>query len=131
MKPDPILQTVVKLAAVMGDRTDGRSTQPITLHTGGLLISGHLISAQEFFLDHPITNLILEVHDQSGDGKAPVAEHAVDDDLQFIHLAGAHFFAPGQPPIPTGDGVFWRGRMADVSGFCFGALAVAPASHPV
>lgn len=44
----------------------------------------------------------------------------------YIHLRDARAFpAGGASPIPTA-GTYWRGRLADVSGWWFGALTVDP-----
>jgi hypothetical protein len=44
----------------------------------------------------------------------------------YIHLKEAKFFLPSGAgkPIPANQGVWWRGRLSEVSGFILGSLAI-------
>lgn len=123
VKPDFLLQMVVKLSTTFSDATDRRIETGITLHVGGLLVTGHIITARDFLMDHPLTDKMLEVKEML-DKREPSEKQGEENDLpEFIHLRDAHFLVPGQRPIPTNDaGVFWRGRIADIAGFSFGIL---------
>ena len=46
-----------------------------------------------------------------------------NDHTEYIHLADARVFHPGQPGMP-GNGMLWRGRLKDISGWSLGLLAV-------
>jgi hypothetical protein len=127
MIPDILLQLFIKLALVEADATDGLRKRGITVYVGGLLASGHLISARDFATHNHLTDYILEKVDlleSGGELEDEYGQKKQDDDLpEFIHLSNAHFFTPGQTPIPsTSDGVFWRCRLSDVSGFHLGVL---------
>jgi hypothetical protein len=39
----------------------------------------------------------------------------------YVHLREARVFSPGDPPLP-GNGMYWRGRLSEVSGWSFGLL---------
>jgi len=45
--------------------------------------------------------------------------------VRFIHLMNARTLAPGGSPIPANRGVWWRGRLDSVDGWCFGELSTA------
>ncbi|MBP0716154.1 hypothetical protein J8I33_22850 [Burkholderia sp. AcTa6-5] len=42
---------------------------------------------------------------------------------QYIHIKGARFFSNSGNPIPGNGGVWWRGRISEVDGFCLGELS--------
>lgn len=116
---------------------------PVTLTISGGILSGILISGKEYFEifaddfakfgnDTPENEAVLRefVAGYGSVYELPSAqEGASDADIlkapQFVHLAAARFFAPGQAPIPTNDGVLWRGNLDGISGFSLGAFAVA------
>ncbi|TXS40181.1 hypothetical protein EAO75_34825 [Streptomyces sp. uw30] len=54
---------------------------------------------------------------------APRYQDAIrDKDVTvFIHLRGARVFQPGQSGLP-GNGMYWRGRLSEVTGWSFGSL---------
>ncbi|MGW5773412.1 hypothetical protein ACWEVY_30255 [Streptomyces longwoodensis] len=45
------------------------------------------------------------------------------DTTVFIHLRDARVFQPGQNGLP-GNGMYWRGRLSEVTGWSFGKLGV-------
>lgn len=51
------------------------------------------------------------------DDSAPTEERPV-----YLHLREARVFAPGETPLPTDRGVWWRGRLHRVDGWFFGYL---------
>lgn len=127
MECDPVLQAIVVASLNMGDATDGRVESPIVLNMGGIIVSGHIISAREFMLSHPLTNSIFEEAERLNKLDPPsvkIQDNSLDDVPNFIHLSGARFFTPGLQPILTKNSLYWRGRIADVSGFSFGLLSV-------
>lgn len=129
MQFDPLLKMIAEISTKLGDSSQGRFETGITLQIGGLLVTGNIISARQYFLEHPLTDKILEVKEVL-DKTDPLAEQPDKDGPHFVHLSGARYFIPGQPPIPTqGEGVYWRGRLSEVAGFSFGILAVDDGGH--
>lgn len=54
--------------------------------------------------------------DEVGEGK--------DYTPTFLHLRQARVFVPGQEGMPD-NGMFWRGRLSEVTGWALGHLGVA------
>lgn len=111
---------------------------PLTLTCGGILVSGTLIGGKEYFSlsadlvssgfsDEETKAVIAEWVSSWGTIYDDSAEDSdgeqTSDRPQFIHLKDAKYYVPGQPPIPTSQsGTLWRGRLAEVVGFNYGAL---------
>lgn len=110
---------------------------PITLNVSGLLVSGLIISRDEYMKG--IANTIRKgvsmwpeddknfVEDQLLKSmEEPLDEEKMPklvDDVRYIHLKGARVFSVGGKPIPSsGDGFLWRGRINSVDGFSIGQL---------
>lgn len=55
---------------------------------------------------------------------APRYQEAVQqtDTTVFIHLRDARVYQPGQSALPA-NGMYWRGRLSEVSGWSFGKLS--------
>lgn len=99
----------------------------ITLHTPAGVVSGTVISHEEYFKEFAgqfagpwagesedlIRNMITSF------GKPTPEDKDSSVNYQFIHLKDAKFYAPGQNPIPT-DGVLWRGKISSVCSFNLG-----------
>jgi hypothetical protein len=128
-EPDFLLVDVVKVALERLRLSDGKHRTGITLHCGGILVSGYVATQRDFLLSSKQTDELLEAYQQLSKriSEAGIsAQMGTDDGLDYIHLSDARFFSPGQPPIPSfGEGVFWRGRLADVCGFHIGILRAA------
>lgn len=105
---------------------------PITLTVSGLVMSGVLIGIDSYIA-------ILSANMSQGDIGALDLWRDIADGLRagidldapptHIHLRDARFFPAGlQEPIPvwTEVGFAWRGRLAAVSGWAPGVLAVNP-----
>lgn len=131
--PDFFLQILVQLA----NRIDGFPVQ-LTLNVGGSIISGDLVGGRLYFeavkamwttdptAENEVFNNFFEFLE---------APYRLDDDEgteakqahpHFIHLRNARFYTAGQEPIPANQGVWWRGRLAAIDGFCMGSLSTAP-----
>jgi hypothetical protein len=122
-----LLSLLVACANLMGDHTDGKGTEQITLLVNGLLVSGTIISEKDFILSHPTLDALDELKGELRRETSVTDSIAQKSHDTFIHLKNAKVFTPGQPPIPGGgDGVFWRVRISSVNGFCQGSLSVAP-----
>lgn len=115
---------------------------PITLISGGMLVSGIMIGGEEYFrLYGEMMRLAFSGEDTQAAMQQWVAtfgERYLSSDEeesdresgrpsyppQFIHMKNAKYFTPGERPIPgSGDGTLWRGRLSQVTGFNYGSLA--------
>jgi hypothetical protein len=105
----------------------------ITLSIGGGLVSGILISHQQYFEE-----LAADFSKPFEAFEGPEAEHVKSLLLgfvsppgapgerapahQFLHLRDARLHAAGGAPIPS-VGALWRGKIAAVDGFSMGGLS--------
>lgn len=126
---DWLLQTLVDIVNATQVRIG------ITLQTGGMLVSGMLVSGKDFFEgfaanfasgfpshDEGVENIKQRFVD-FGDIYAPQeGETPMEYPPHFVHLANARFFGAADNPIPGRPGVWWRGRLSEVSGFLLGTL---------
>lgn len=108
----------------------------VTLQVGGFLISGIIVSGRRYFegfaseyasvfTDQETADLVRQTFSKGGE-----IYTTADEDPQepiyppaFIHLEQARFFNTSGKPIPANRGVFWRGRISEVSGFILGRLS--------
>ena len=109
----------------------------LTLNVGGLLVSGELISGDKYFegfseeFTNALSNLV-PTDDGIEDIKNQITKlgdrykHDENDEqnkpTNFIHLRNAKFFNTVGSPVPSNRGVWWRGRLSEVSGFMLGSL---------
>lgn len=108
----------------------------LTLTVGGFLVSGVLVSGEDFikdfgeklanalgthFDDEEIKTSIEESYKMLREGIYSVPEDERPEPV-FIHMRDVRFFTAAAQPIPTQDGMWWRGKMSDVSGFSLGAM---------
>jgi hypothetical protein len=130
---DNFLQELVGLVNL------GSTTFGITLQVSGMLLYGVLIGGKEYFqaFGEAFGKSVVDStgNQEMGDSfKALFAErgNVYDRTLEpddepivlpvFIHLRNVYFLTPGLgQPIPvTSEGVLWRGRISEVSGFVLG-----------
>ena len=107
----------------------------VTLQVGGFLVTGSLVSGKDYFegLASVIASAIPDeqaakvVRDSFAHlGDIYDADKIADSESRktvFIHLKGARFVVPGHRPIPDETGVWWRGRLSEVTGFLPGTLS--------
>lgn len=108
----------------------------ITLQMDGFLVSGHIVNGRKYF-DGFSGEFIsetsvafgnkeaLENIRQAFDKYASIYDNeapADDNGVSFIHLQDARFFNTNGAPIPNNRGMWWRGRISEVSGFILGTL---------
>ena len=112
----------------------GQLLYPITLLVDGLLVSGYLAEAKEYFdamqeewdqaihgqtkkvsLFREIGETVREAQEAAAETFAPLP--------QFIHLKEARIFHPAGSPVPTNRMIWWRGRITEVDGFFLGTLS--------
>ncbi|WP_224242530.1 gas vesicle accessory protein GvpU [Hyalangium gracile] len=131
---DRFLQTLSNLLEQM--YPNSKLGVPVTLSTGGMLVSGQLISAQWYFeqvgqqltqapapapafakITERFGKAIKSALDASNNGENQ------NYDPNFVHLMDAKFYTPGQQPIPSQQGgILWRGRISAVDGLTIGGL---------
>lgn len=107
----------------------------ITLQVSGLLVSGKLISGKRYFdgiatdfaspfaSDPDVAESIKSSISAYGDIYSKQNENAKMPPPQFLHLKDARFFNTFGNPVPENKGVWWRGRIREVSGFVLGTLS--------
>lgn len=103
----------------------------ISLVTHGFIVSGFLCGGKEYFKG--VGEEISEVFNGSkevAENYAAVGEKIyskddtyVDKPIDYIHLKDARFFSTAGEPIPKNRGVWWRGRLSEISGFSLGLLS--------
>ncbi|MFD1383871.1 gas vesicle accessory protein GvpU [Rhodanobacter aciditrophus] len=121
---DWFLQDLIEIA------NSGKMSFDITLTVGGFLVSGTLIGGKEYFqgfgeefsfgLKGEAAEKVKAAFSKNGDVYANKSEPALAP--SYIHLKNAHFFHTSGTPVPENRGVWWRGRISEVSGFSLGAL---------
>jgi hypothetical protein len=108
----------------------------ITLNVGGMLVTGKMVSGDKYFegfardftslmKDEESIKQVTDAFHQIGDVYTQNATKENKPLPQYIHLKDTHFFNTSGKPIPSNRGVWWRGRLSEVSGFTLGILAIA------
>lgn len=125
--PDWLLQLYVDLLEKTG------VSFSVTLNVGGMLVSGELVSAEQYF--DGITACMTESAPEDSrasvnayfGGIAGIFKESLGDVTgplpSYIHLKEARVFHHSGAPIPSNERVWWRGRITRVDGFWLGALA--------
>ncbi len=95
---------------------------PITLAVKGVLISGLLTCYEKYFEAVGLDTDRIFGTERFPKSKANggTTEAAMPT---FLHMKDALFYSGGQP-LPKAEGVWWRGRITEVSGFSFGRVKV-------
>ena len=106
----------------------------VTLNVGGFLISGLLIGGKEYFdnigdeflgsnpTDKNVIQMKEDLFVKAGDMYSS-DKYRSSPNIGYIHLKDAKCFNTAGNPIPHNRGVFWRGRLEEVSGFSLGLLS--------
>jgi hypothetical protein len=118
---DWFLQALVDLADNSNQEFD------ITLQVSGMLVSGRLVSAKSYF-EGFAEDFASPISGDYAESMKKLFMQFVETDEnqlfpQFVHLKNARFFNIGGNPIPMNRGVWWRGRICEVGGFCAGSIA--------
>lgn len=110
----------------------------VTLLSHGFLISGQLVGGVEYFkgladeiasglfsnpengevVRNSVVQLANNVYNKTEDSEKPSSP-------SYIHLKHAKLYHPGSNPIPTNRGLWWRGRISEISGFSLGNLEIS------
>ncbi|HDS1723632.1 gas vesicle protein [Pseudomonas alloputida] len=122
---DPLLQWLVNQA------NRGAPQQAVTLTVGGNLISGFLVSYEQYLaqVGMQISSSYNEANGSAGKVReyfSQLAPNLDEKDLppvQFVHLVSAEIYSNSGAPILIG-GSLWRGKISSVDGFSLGKLVV-------
>lgn len=117
---DGLLRVVVLAATKVSDKRDGLTEFSITISVNGTLVTGTIISPQEYKLSNPMLDVLDDVvlkqaHDE---GMPKLDFNAVFNSSEFIHLKNAFF--EGRTPqqntaqLPLG---YFRAKLSSVDGF--------------
>lgn len=131
-RPDWLLRDFVEMA----NDNPAKEIMDITLLTHGVLVTGLLVSGREYFRgigealakatgnpDSKTAQDIKEHYIQLGNKTYDNIDKAENPyPVNFIHLKNARFFHPNGTALPGSEGVWWRGRLFEVSGFFLGSL---------
>jgi len=108
----------------------------VTLQVSGLLVSGYLVSGKAYFeatgkqvlgglAQNP--QLADEVRKMFATFESAYPNDPNQKDRpvpQFVHLQNARFYSTDGKPVPSDAGVWWRGRISEISGIVIGILGV-------
>ncbi|MDT4840295.1 hypothetical protein FQZ97_741120 [compost metagenome] len=113
---------------------DGYFEAGIKLTVGGFLVSGMLISGTTYFKEfgaHSAGALIkddgaekesvAQSFAQHGDIYKASADEAAPPTPSYIHLRGAKYLGSNGEASGSKEGLLWRVRLSEVSGFTLGA----------
>jgi hypothetical protein len=117
---------------------DGSGELGMTLLVSGFLISGKMVGGGKYvegfandfasgFVDQTLAENVRRSFSQYGeiykaDAAQPDTADPPPDSPTYIHMKDARFFNTAGSPIPANRGVWWRGRLSEVSGFMMGTL---------
>jgi hypothetical protein len=108
----------------------------VTFQVSGLLVSGYLVSGKAYFeaVGQQIIGGLAQNAALAGQMRKMFAtfESAYPSDPaqaerpvpQFVHLQNARFYSTDGTPVPANEGVWWRGRISEISGIVIGILGV-------
>ncbi|EGQ9308595.1 hypothetical protein F7U82_24545 [Vibrio parahaemolyticus] len=114
---DPILVLIVKLS-----EAEEPIATPITLAVDGFLVSGIVVSADEYLSHTPLLSDIKRGFDEANDKAGGLED---DGERRFIHLKQAQYFTPDKNPIPSSKEMYTRINLEKVAAFSMGTLMVA------
>ncbi len=120
---DPILLTLMEMVEQRARDAKPIKEVRLVLQVGGIMVSGELISHQEFSADgYWILDNIKGWHkdtlsEMAIEFNVPLKDAAGDPPV-FIHLKGVEFWRPGSPAEPIPSKALWRGRLDRVDAFC-------------
>jgi hypothetical protein len=109
----------------------------VTLQVSGLLVSGYLVSGKAYFeaVGQQIISGVAQnaaLADQmrkmfaTFESAYPNDPNQIERPVpQFVHLQNARFYSTDGTPVPSNEGVWWRGRISEISGIVIGILGVS------
>lgn len=122
---DPLLQSIINTSNRTGNN------HAFTFTVGGNLVSGILISANEYY-DQLAIEFSSQFETENGSAESvkfkilKLKQNPTDIDenapaVQFVHLREAEVFTSNGLPIAPG-GVLWRGKISSIDGWNVGRL---------
>lgn len=98
----------------------------MTLNIGGVVVSGYLVGQQRYFGEGFAEDFgeLLGKSERKAEVKDAIGKPGKfyeEADLDFIHMKDARIFL-GTTVIPSGNGIWWRGRVKEVQGYSLGVL---------
>jgi hypothetical protein len=136
------LDWFLQILVNMTNAGDGSAEIGITLVVSGFLVSGKMIGGAKYFegvakdfasgfTDQTVAENIRTSFSQFGEiyRTDAVQQDAADQPLPspaYVHLKEARFFNTAGNPIPANHGIWWRGRLSEVSGFVLGTIEPRP-----
>lgn len=143
-----VKQTDQELAALVSLADSGGLRMPLTITTGGTMVSGVLIGAKAFFDElaelvrsaagskdalEPLSDTLRRLAPRvspapKGSDEDPTDEEVLEylkDRPRHLHLKGARFLV-GSSLVPSG-GHLWRCRLSAVEGWSIGSLTIEAA----
>lgn len=131
--PDTVLQLMVGSINNLTEPIEDGS--PINLFVQGILLSGQIIPDWQWFEEQAsgtspeamIAGILKEKRDRARRLRGRVLEDLTPEEHEealappaFIHLKNCRVFMP--QPVPSSEDLYWRGRLADISGWSYGQL---------
>lgn len=134
--PDTVLRLLVGSINNLTEPIEDGS--PINLFVQGILLSGQIIPDWQWFEEQATQNpgaspeaMIAEILKDKRDRVRRLRGRVLDDltpeeheealaPPAFIHLKNCRVFMP--QPVPSSGDLYWRGRLADISGWSYGQL---------
>ncbi|MFD2627992.1 gas vesicle accessory protein GvpU [Oceanobacillus kapialis] len=99
----------------------------ISLLVNGALVSGTLISAQEYF--QLLSKSFEDGNDISqalGEQLAKTSEQLESQEnpeqAEYIHLKNSQIYSGGSKPTPSKSDILWRGKLSEVDSFFLGKI---------
>ena len=137
--PDTVLQLLVGSINNLSEPIEDGS--PINLFVKGILLSGQIIPDWQWFEEQAtdassspealIAGILKEKRDRSRRLRGRVLDDLTPEEHEealatpaFIHLKNCRVFMP--QPVPSSGDLYWRGRLADISGWSYGQLIPSP-----
>lgn len=108
---------------------------PINLFVQGILLSGQIIPDWQWFEEQAtgaspeamIADILKDKRDRVRRLRGRVLDDLTPEEHEealappaFIHLKNCRVFMP--QPVPSSGDLYWRGRLADISGWSYGQL---------
>ena len=130
-QPDWFLQSLVNLT----NAGDGTVEIGMILLVDGFLVSGMMVGGARYFegfakdfasgfTDQAVAETIRTSFSEYGEiYKTDAADPlSPPPSPSYVHMRDARFFNTAGNPVPGNRGVWWRGRLSEVSGFVVGTL---------
>ncbi|NAO99110.1 gas vesicle protein GvpU [Halomonas sp. MG34] len=99
----------------------------ISLLVNGALVSGTLISAQDYFQTlsksfEDGNDISKTVGEQLAKTSESLASQDNPDQPEYIHLKNSQLYFGGNKPTPSKGDILWRGKLSEVDSFFLGKI---------